>query len=186
MRQRFFVVLVGTCALAAVFAGARALTGSTVRVPVAAAVGEAEEGPADVTRIREAGGIGRRVTQAQIQRAAKQARALRATDADWTVLGPTNIGGRVTDLVVDPTQRRTRSTSRPRAAASGRAPTRARPSSPAWPDDSTQAIGALARGSDGRSGPAPARRIRPAAASPTSATASTARRTAARRGRSAA
>ena len=68
--------------------------------------------------------------------------------AEWTLMGPTNIGGRVTDLAVDPTRPDTVWV----AAASGgvwRSDDAGATVQPAWPDDLTPAIGALAVTVDG-------------------------------------
>ena len=68
--------------------------------------------------------------------------------AEWTLMGPTNIGGRVTDLAVDPTRPDTVWV----AAASGgvwRSDDAGATVEPAWPDDLTPAIGALAVTVDG-------------------------------------
>ena len=102
MRQRFFVVLVGTCALAAVFAGARALTGWNCSSAGCRGGRRSRRRP----RRRHADPRGRRDRPSRDASADPAGQRSRrdwlATDADWTDLGPTNIGGRVTDLVVDP------------------------------------------------------------------------------------
>ena len=81
-------------------------------------------------------------------RAIEQANATDAIDAEWTLLGPTNIGGRVADLAIDPKADDTVYI----AAASGgvwKSTDAAVTFTRAWPDDVTQAVGALAAGSDG-------------------------------------
>ena len=67
---------------------------------------------------------------------------------EWDLLGPTNIGGRVTDLVVDPTT----ADQIYIAAASGgvwKSSDAGLTFAPAWPEDITQATGALAITPDG-------------------------------------
>ncbi len=71
-----------------------------------------------------------------------------ATADSWELIGPTNIGGRVTDLALDPTRPDTIYA----AAASGVlwvSTDAGLTFSPAWPDDQTQAIGAVATAPDG-------------------------------------
>jgi len=66
----------------------------------------------------------------------------------WSFAGPTNIGGRVLDIAVDPTQADTIYV----AAASGgvwKSVDAGRTFSLQWPDETSQAIGALAFASDG-------------------------------------
>lgn len=88
------------------------------------------------------------VTPAEVRRAIAQARALPRTSGTWSLVGPTNIGGRVTDLVVDPKHRDTLY-----VAASGGGVWRSTDAGAtfhtAWPTDTTQTIGALAMGGDG-------------------------------------
>src|SRR5262245_37999787 len=60
------------------------------------------EGPQSFLDLAAASG--EPVTQAALQRAAAQADALpEATSTRWQFVGPSNIGGRVTDLAIDPT-----------------------------------------------------------------------------------
>ena len=90
-----------------------------------------------------------------LARAAHQAAAIDRLAADgqalggrWTFVGPTNIGGRVLDIAVDPQQGDTLYV----AAASGgvwKSIDAGRTFSIAWPDETSQAIGALAISSDG-------------------------------------
>ncbi len=91
---------------------------------------------------------GQNVTTAQIRRAQQQAAALPAAGNAWNLVGPTNIGGRVTDLVADPRHPDTLY-----VAASGGGVWRSTDAGttfrPAWPTGATQTIGALAMGSDG-------------------------------------
>ena len=87
-------------------------------------------------------------------RAVRQARALRAaTPAEqrgpsWALEGPTNIGGRLVDLVVDRTQQNTVYV----AAATGgvwKSTDAGGTLEQAWPDDASQSMGAIAQGADG-------------------------------------
>ena len=81
-------------------------------------------------------------------RAIEQAAAAETLDVEWNLLGPRNIGGRVNDVVVDPTAEDTIFI----AAASGgvwKSTDAGQTFERAWPDDATQSIGALAIGSDG-------------------------------------
>jgi hypothetical protein len=97
------------------------------------------------------------VTGAQYKQAADQAAALRRQTARtnkalaapaWSLLGPTNVGGRVADLAVDPTQARTVYA----AAANGgvwKSTDAGTTFTPSWPLDLPTALGALAAGPDG-------------------------------------
>ena len=92
------------------------------------------------------------VTQAQVKRASAQAAALPEADSSrWQFVGPTNVGGRVIDLAIDPTTTPEhglrRRLQRRRVIKSHRR--RHHVWTPSWPDDITQSMGALARGSDG-------------------------------------
>src|SRR5262249_39088294 len=67
--------------------------------------GEEEEdggptGPADY--LTQKFTSGHDVKRSQIKRALAQARALKRSGGTWGQVGPTNVGGRITDLVVDP------------------------------------------------------------------------------------
>ena len=80
--------------------------------------------------------------------AATEALAVDTTGAAWHSLGPANIGGRVTSLAVDPAHPDTLFA----AAASGGvwvSRDAGLTFSPAWPQDATQAIGAVATAPDG-------------------------------------
>jgi len=111
---------------------------------------EEEEGgptkPADYLTLKYTSGDP--VTPAEVRRGIAQARALPRTSGRWSLVGPTNIGGRVTDLVVDPRHADTLY-----AAASGGGVWRSTDAGAtfhtAWPTDTTQTIGALAMGRDG-------------------------------------
>ena len=77
------------------------------------------------------------------------------SDVEWSLLGPTNIGGRVNDVAVDPTRTAAGTPAGGivyAAAASGgvwRSTDLGTTFSRSWPTDITQAIGALAIGGDG-------------------------------------
>ncbi|MBT2526014.1 glycosyl hydrolase [Streptomyces sp. ISL-99] len=80
--------------------------------------------------------------------AASEAAELPRTSGRWKPLGPTNIGGRIVDLALDPQDADTVYA----AAASGglwRSTNAGRTFSPAWPARQTQAMGAVATSSDG-------------------------------------
>lgn len=80
--------------------------------------------------------------------AAEQAARLPAGGGRWRSIGPTNIGGRIVSLALDPRRADTVYA----AAASGglwRSTDAGRTFAPAWPDDWTQAMGAVAAASDG-------------------------------------
>jgi hypothetical protein len=141
----FVVIVAGTLAIAG---------GSTARhvVPFASSPAESEakdagpEAPAVYLARRESSG--RQLTTMMFQRAMRQAAAMPVSAGTWTDLGPTDIGGRITDLVVDAGHPDTIFV----AAAGGgiwKSTDRCTTFTPSWPDGSVQAIGALARGSDG-------------------------------------
>ncbi|MFM9366983.1 WD40/YVTN/BNR-like repeat-containing protein [Streptomyces sp. Da 82-17] len=80
--------------------------------------------------------------------AAAEARRLPVGGGDWKSIGPTNIGGRIVSLALDPKRADTLYA----AAASGgiwRSTDAGKTFEPAWPDDATQAMGAVATGPDG-------------------------------------
>ncbi|WP_412542453.1 glycosyl hydrolase [Longispora sp. K20-0274] len=81
-------------------------------------------------------------------RAAAQARALPTVGPAWTTQGPTNIGGRVTGLAVDPALADTVYLG---AATGGvwRSTDKGGTWQPRWPSDNPQAIGAVAAAGDG-------------------------------------
>jgi photosystem II stability/assembly factor-like uncharacterized protein len=91
---------------------------------------------------------GKDVTLAQVRRSQAQAAALPQNGRNWQLVGPSNIGGRVTDLVVDPRQ-----TDTVYVAASGggvwKSSDAGQTFSSVWPSGDTQTLGALAMGSDG-------------------------------------
>ena len=103
--------------------------------------------PADYLRAKALGGAAK-VGRATLRRAARQALAISSTGGSWEYVGANNIGGRVTDVVVDPTSPNTIFV----AAAGGgiwKSTDAGMTYAPSWPNDYPQAIGALARGSDG-------------------------------------
>jgi photosystem II stability/assembly factor-like uncharacterized protein len=87
------------------------------------------------------------------RRAVAQARVLRSESAApaggrWALEGPTNIGGRLVDLVIDRTRRDTVYV----AAATGgvwKTTDAGATLQQAWPDDASQSMGAIAQGADG-------------------------------------
>ncbi len=93
--------------------------------------------------------IGDGVTSDELNHAGLQAAAISTGDTTpWQVTGPNNIGGRVTDLVVDPSQPKTIY-----VAASGggiwKSTDEGSTFTSVWPITNTQTIGALAMGPDG-------------------------------------
>jgi photosystem II stability/assembly factor-like uncharacterized protein len=88
------------------------------------------------------------VTDAQIQQAIAQAAELGENGDAWRLVGPTNIGGRVTGLVVD-----SRHPDTIYVAASGGGVWRSTDAGatfqPAWPSNLPQTLGSLAIGPDG-------------------------------------
>src|SRR4051812_49414646 len=105
--KRFAVLF--TLGLAAVVAvattasvTARRAPGPVAAAPPAPAGAGEEEGPQSFLSL--AASAGKPVTEAQVKRAAAQAAALpdAAGNTRWQFVGPSNIGGRVTDLAIDP------------------------------------------------------------------------------------
>jgi len=150
MGKRQLFVLVG---LVVAFAAAFALRGEGDSAPVVSVApaenGEAEaapEEPGSYLAFREASGTD--LTTEMFRRAKEQAAAIPASTGTWTDLGPTNIGGRITDLVVDASNANTIYV----AAAGGgvwKSTDAGMTYTTAWPDQNVQAIGALARASNG-------------------------------------
>ncbi len=112
---------------------------------------EEEEGgpskPADYLTLKWTSG--QDVTQAMVDRAKKQAKAIPQGSKDaWSLVGPSNIGARVVDLVVDPDNPDTMYT-----AVSGggiwKSTDAGMTHEPVWPIEQTQAMGAIAMGPDG-------------------------------------
>ncbi len=111
------------------------------------AVGGVAQAPGDTLRGKALGGAST-VSRETLERAAEQAKALPSAGGSWEYAGGDNIGGRVTDVVVDPTQANTIYV----ASAGGgvwKSTDAGMTYTPSWPNDYPQAIGALARGSDG-------------------------------------
>ena len=80
--------------------------------------------------------------------AAAQAALLPTVGGSWQLVGPTNIGGRIVDIALDPQQRDALYV----AAASGglwRSTDAGATFAPAWPDNATQAMGSVAAAPDG-------------------------------------
>jgi photosystem II stability/assembly factor-like uncharacterized protein len=92
---------------------------------------------------------GQPITMAELQQAKQQADAIPAPDhTPWQPIGPTNVGGRVVDLVVDPSNPTTIYV----AAAGGgiwKSTDEGMTFTSAWPGGNTQTMGALAMGPDG-------------------------------------
>src|SRR3954451_7450637 len=154
MRKRLVLAALAAVAVLAAVAGVVGLSSSdraASRVGVVANDPDAASGgpqtPADALRTKQLGGR-KAVSRAVFARAAKQAASITATGGSWQYAGGNNIGGRVTDVVVDPTQPNT-----VYAASAGGGVWKSTDAgmtyTPAWPNDYPQAIGALARGSDG-------------------------------------
>jgi photosystem II stability/assembly factor-like uncharacterized protein len=93
---------------------------------------------------------GQNVTIGQLKQAQAQADAIPSASGatPWQLTGPTNVGGRVTDLVVDNQHADTIF-----VAASGGGVWKSTDAgmtyTPAWPTSTTQTIGAIAQGTDG-------------------------------------
>ncbi|HEY7017774.1 MAG TPA: hypothetical protein VH297_04845 [Gaiellaceae bacterium] len=101
----------------------------------------------DAVRAKTLGGADT-FTYAQVEQAAAQADAIPSAGGSWEYVGANNIGGRVTDIVVDPDHADTIFV----ASAGGgiwKSTDAGATYTPAWPNDYPQAIGAMARGSDG-------------------------------------
>jgi len=111
----------------------------------AAEVEGSPEAPAVYMAAREASGM--QLTTKMFRRARAQAAAIDSSRGTWTDVGPTNVGGRITDLVVDSAP----DTIYVAAAGGGiwKSTDKGMTYVTAWPDDYVQAIGAMARGSDG-------------------------------------
>jgi len=106
------------------------------------------EAPGASLVAKELGGRKRTLTRKMLRRAAHQAAVIDSAGGSWEYAGANNIGGRVTDVVVDPTQPNTIFV----ASAGGgvwKSTDAGATYTPAWPNDYPQAIGSLARGSDG-------------------------------------
>ena len=112
---------------------------------------QSPERPNVYMTIKDTGGYGHAgPTFAQMQSARRQARKLAAfsVGGSWTVNGPTNIGGRVPDLAVDPAHANTLYV----ASAGGgvwKSTDSGSTFTSVWPDSNVQPIGAIAVGPDG-------------------------------------
>src|SRR4051794_20357970 len=146
MRRRFVVVGLAAIAALAAIAGVIGFSSSdrvASRVGVAVSDPDAASGgpqtPADALRTKQLGGR-KAVSKAVFVRAAKQAASITATGGSWQYAGGNNIGGRITDVVVDPTQANTIY-----AASAGGGVWKSTDAgmtyTPAWPNDYPQAIG---------------------------------------------
>jgi photosystem II stability/assembly factor-like uncharacterized protein len=109
--------------------------------------------PADIAFLRAFGMKGAPVDTGQFfAQAASAAQDLPEIGGDWNLVGPTNIGGRVLDVVVDPRTDPEHKGDIYIAAATGGVWTSTdggKKFSSVWPDDLTQTIGALAIAPDG-------------------------------------
>jgi len=146
-------VLVGALVAFGVIAGALALPSSSHVLAGAVAPADpdaaagAPQGPNGAPHDKTLGGAPT-VTREALAQAAAQAKAIHSAGGSWQYLGANNIGGRVTDVVVDPTQANTIYV----ASAGGgvwKSTDAGATYTTAWPNDYPQAIGSLARGSDG-------------------------------------
>ena len=148
-RGRRFV-LVGALVAFGVVAGALALPSSSGLLAEAVAPVDpdaAAQGPNGAPHDKTLGGAPT-VSREALEQAAAQAQAIHSAGGSWEYLGANNIGGRVTDVVVDPTQANTIYV----ASAGGgvwKSTDAGATYTTAWPNDYPQAIGSLARGSDG-------------------------------------
>ncbi|MFB7329554.1 WD40/YVTN/BNR-like repeat-containing protein [Streptomyces sp. NPDC056190] len=110
---------------------------------------EEEEAPVDYLAVKH--NSGHPVSAGQVTLARRQAARIPTGDASrpWQTVGPTNVGGRVIDLAIDPTT----SPSTVYAGVSSGGIMKSTDGGvnwkAAWPSDTQQAMGALARGSDG-------------------------------------
>ena len=106
-RGRMIVMCIGAVLLAATVVGVGALSSTDHVRPdgVAAAESDAQV-PPDYLRMRALGGAAT-VSRAALRRAAAQAAAISSAGGSWEYAGANNIGGRITDVVVDPTQANT-------------------------------------------------------------------------------
>jgi uncharacterized repeat protein (TIGR01451 family) len=143
------LIVVAAAALAAVTLSSS--NGSRAGAPATATgnVREADdpETPGDYLALKESSG--KPVSLAQVRRARRQAERIKTGTTDaWQLVGPSNIGGRVVDLVVDSSHADTIY-----IAASGggiwKSTDAGATYTPAWPAANVQNMGALARASDG-------------------------------------
>jgi hypothetical protein len=141
------VVATALVATALGFSSSAHLSAGAVSSVDTDAVAGAPEAPGDSLSNKALSGAAS-VTADQLAQAAQQAKALKSAGGSWEYVGANNIGGRVTDVVVDPTQPNTIFV----ASAGGgvwKSTDAGATYTTAWPDDYPQAIGSLALGSDG-------------------------------------
>ena len=147
-RRKVVVSLAALALIALVAVLGRASAGQRSWQPSATPAGESEA--ADVPGGQAGSELSGRKTldRSLLQRAAAQAEAVPSAGGSWEYVGANNIGGRVTDVVVDTTHPNTIFV----ASAGGgvwKSTDAGATYTPAWPNDYPQAIGSLARGSDG-------------------------------------
>ena len=146
------VVLVGALVALAVVTGALALPSSSQLLAGAAAPADPDaagglQRPNAAPHDKTLGGAAT-VSREALQPCSGAGAAISSAGGSWEYAGANNIGGRVTDVVVDPTQANTIYV----ASAGGgvwKSTDAGLTYTPAWPNDYPQAIGSLARGSDG-------------------------------------
>jgi len=138
----FFAIVLGA------FGYTRADHARLAGAPATADPDATGEAPGASLVAKELGGRKRTVTRKMLLRAAHQAALIDSAGGSWEYAGANNIGGRVTDVVVDPSHANTIYV----ASAGGgvwKSTDAGATYTPAWPNDYPQAIGSLARGSDG-------------------------------------
>lgn len=143
-RSRRVLAALAVAAATLVTAPTAPASGAT---PRAASADAGPESPADYSYAQKVT-PGQALPRHAYDLAAAQAAALPATPGAWRSVGPTNIGGRVVGLALDPRQRDTLYA----ATASGglwRSTDAGLTFAPAWPDGLTQAMGAVAVAPDG-------------------------------------
>jgi photosystem II stability/assembly factor-like uncharacterized protein len=158
VRRPLILAVIGMLVAALAAFGVRGLTSTTHPTGRAAATadlkggddGDSDGGPQDPwVSYYDKESSGQPITMAELHQAAQQAAAIPAPDkTQWQPVGPTNIGGRIVDLVVDP---RTPTTIYVAAAGGGvwKSTDEGMTFSSVWPADFTQTLGALAMGPDG-------------------------------------
>ncbi len=94
--------------------------------------------------------VGGPVTRTEVRRADSQAAALpQARSGRWQFVGPTNVGGRVTGLAVDPTTHPSTVYASVGSGGVFKSTDGGHVWKSAWPNGNNQAVGAIARGADG-------------------------------------
>jgi photosystem II stability/assembly factor-like uncharacterized protein len=140
-RPKILIILV---ALAVAIGGGTAALMNSAAAPPRADAGEAADAPP--LNLDN----GQPVSAAQVTLAQRQATRIPIGDhAPWRFVGPTNIGGRVVDLALDPTASPTTVYAAVSSGGIMKSTDGGMTWVPAWPSSNTQAMGALARGSDG-------------------------------------